>query len=263
MNKTLYEKDVPDFLSFFISIFIWTIAIFYTIFFYLVSLIFVEPIAFLRDRGTRAGVHRVSGVWAKSIMACVPLWKIRVIGQENVVPGKNYVVVANHQSLMDILMVLAGLPKCVHFKFIAKKELFPIPFIGWHMSLAKYIPLDRSSRESGKNTVLAARQWLRKGVSVLFYPEGTRSLDGEIHVFKVGAFKLANDEKVDVLPVVIDGTANIVPKKSWMLKRFSLLTLSIGKPVSVHAHPSQSIEAVRDEVRQEMVERLAKIRSER
>ena len=196
-------------------------------------------------------------------MASSPFWHLKVEGKENVAPGKTYVIVSNHQSLLDILIVLSGLPRHTHFKFLAKKELFPIPFLGWHMSLAGYIPLDRKSHESGKKAMLTARHWLRKGVSVIFFPEGTRSLDGEIHSFKVGAFKLAQEEDLEILPLVIDGTGDAVPKHSWMLEKTTRLFLSIGKPISLKNQASTSSDQTCEAIRQEMIERLARVRDQR
>ena len=253
------EKNVvPSWLSAPLSLLAWTAAIFFTIFFYLFGLFFVLPFSLLFDRGTRGLIHGVARIWACSIMAVNPVWRLKVEGRENIEPGRNYVLVANHQSLLDILVVLAGLP--LHFKFMAKAELFSIPFIGWHMKLAGYIPLDRSSRESGRKAVFAAREWLRKGVSVLFFPEGTRSPDGQLHPFKMGAFKVAQEEKVPILPIVIDGTGEAVPKKSWSLKKKTNFFLLIGRPIRVDSKDIL-LEKICGEVREGMAKRLARIRA--
>lgn len=260
---TLDRSILPFWKSAILSILIWMPAIFFSVFFFTVGLVFVLPVSFFRDHGTRYLLHRVAVRWASCIIKVNPLWRLKIEGWENVQPGKPYVIVANHQSLLDILVLLSGMPPRSHFKFLAKRELFPIPFFGWHMVLAKYIPLDRSSHESGKKVMLIARQWLRKGVSVAFYPEGTRSLDGEIHAFKVGAFKLAQEENLQILPVVIDGTGEAVPKKSWRLKQVVDLLISFGPPVSLTKSSAKTIEQMRDQVRAEMIDRLAHFRAQR
>ena len=94
------------------------------------------------------------------------------------------------------------------------------------------------------------------------FPEGTRSLDGEIHNFKPGAFKLAQDEKIDILPIVINGTGQAIPKKGWQLEKVTKLLISIGKPVSASQEPQPSFEVFRESIREEMKDRLKRIRRE-
>lgn len=241
-----------------LSLWGWVSAIFFSIFYSLGGLVFMMPFSLLFDPQTRHGMHLVAVIWAKSIIAFTPFWRLRVLGQENVEKGKNYVVVANHQSMLDILAALAGLPLPVHFKFMAKKELFRVPFIGWHMAFADYIPLDRASPQSGKQALDKAREWMKKKVSVLFFPEGTRSLDGEMKRFKVGAFRVAQDTGVEILPVVMDGTGQALPKMSFIVKRMTHMTLSIGKPVAVW--PAENLEEAAEKIREEMKKRLVVIR---
>jgi 1-acyl-sn-glycerol-3-phosphate acyltransferase len=255
------EPVLPFWMSAILSLLAWSAVVFFSVALFCVGLFVVFPFSMVIDRGTRGLVHRVAVMWARAIMATSPLWRLHIEGRENVVPGKPYVVVSNHQSLMDILVVLAGLP--VHFKFLAKRELFPIPFFGWHMWLAGYIPLDRASHESGRKALFRASQWFRRGVSVLFFPEGTRSLDKAIHQFKIGSFKIARDENLEVLPIVIDGTGDAVPKKSWRMKKITHFYLSIGKPVSVSKDRAKSLEEIRDSIRGEMVQRLNRIRTQK
>ncbi len=253
-------KTLPYWLSVVIAVWVWSAVILFSTGFFLFGLIVVAFFSYFIDRGTRRLLHLVAVYWAKMAMAINPLWRIKVQGAKKVERGKNYLIVANHQSLLDILLVLSSLPTSLHFKFLAKKELFPIPFFGWHMSLAGYIPIDRSSPESRKQIMEIVRQWLRKGVSVLFFPEGTRSLDGEIHLFKIGAFKLAREENVEILPIVIEGTRDALPKKSWRMEKKSPFFLSIGAPVNLKKCKDKKIEQIRDDIQQEMTKRLKHIR---
>ncbi len=242
-----------------LSFWTWFFLVFFTVF-YVTSGVFLGiPLSFVFDRtGSLRILHQIAVLWAKSFMAFCPFWRLRVEGRENLEPGKHYVVVGNHQSMLDIFAALAGLP--LHFKFMAKKELFSIPFLGWHMTFAGYIPINRSSPQSGKEALDRAQQWLSKNVSVLFFPEGTRSLDGEIKKFKAGAFRSAQAAETEILPIVLQGTGDAFPKKSWMMKKFSRIVLSIGKPVKVSK--GMDIDILAEAVRGEMIQRLTGIRKQ-
>lgn len=255
MNSS--KSEIPAWISFPLTITWWFFVIFFSAVYYIAGLVFVFPFSLLFENKKRRWLHAVAVVWGRSILFANPAWRIQIEGQENIRPGCHYVVAANHQSLLDIFVVLVALP--LHFKFMAKKELFSIPFVGWHMASAAYIPIDRSSVESGKSALLMARERLSKGISVLFFPEGTRSQNGEIQAFKAGAFKAAQDEGVEILPVVIEGTGDAIPKKSKMIKKVTRFVLSIGKPVRIG--PGDSLEKARDAVRQSMIQRLAEIRA--
>ena len=250
-NSTLGLLGIP------LSLLAWLVIYFVTIVFSLAGLILL-PLSIFFDRGTRRLMHRVAVGWAHAVLATSPVWAMRREGMENIIPGQPYVIVANHQSLLDIFVVLAALP--LHFKFMAKKELFPIPFIGWHMALAGYIPIDRTSRESGQKAMDMARAWLGRGVSVLFFPEGTRSLNGEIQDFKMGAFKIAQECDRAILPIVIDRTGDAVPKKSWRLRKKTKFYLSVGRRVRVEDDRLESLKKLQEAVRQEMIQRLAGMR---
>lgn len=204
-------------------------------------------------------VHWSAILWARSIIAITPIWKMKADGLENIDRSKNYLIVCNHQSMLDILIVAAKLPLC--FKFLAKKELFSIPFMGWFMSLAQYIPVDRANRTSRHHALIDIAHWLKKRASVLFFPEGTRSLDGQIHEFRSAAFKLARDSHVEILPVVLDGTGDALPKHSWILKKRVQFHLSVLPPVNMADVGDSHIDAVRDRVRDAMIHRLKEIRA--
>lgn len=241
----------------FVSFLQWNVVFILTLFYSLFGIVIVRPLSFFFDRSLGM-MHRIASFWASSLVSMNPAWSFCITGKENIQAAQAYVIVANHQSIVDIAAVLSGLP--LHFKFVAKKELYSIPFLGWHMACSGYMALDRSSRESGKNVLLMARGWLKRGVSVLFFPEGTRSLDGQIHDFKIGAFKLARDQNVAILPVVIDGTGDCVPKHTWKLTKASTFKVSIGKPVSLAGITGEELGPAVEAIRQEMIRRLADLR---
>ena len=256
--KTKYPH-LPGWATVPISVVTWIFFVFFTVVCFFGGLILMAPISLLFSPKTRYWIHLVAVTWARCIVHSSFLWRVHVEGAENIEPGKHYVIAANHQSMMDIMSCLCGLP--IPFKFLAKKELFSIPCVGWHMSLSGYIPLDRSSRASGKNALERSREWLQKGVSVLFYPEGTRSKDGQIKAYKMGAFKLAAEEEVEVLPVVLDGTREGLAKHSWRFDRFAVFKVSIGKPVKLPKGDTEGILRKKEEIREEMSARLAKMRN--
>ncbi len=253
-------KAYSLFVSFFLSLVLWSSIAIVCILLTTFGILFA-PLFYLFDHGRGSFHHQIAHFWgAWSLLPC-PFWKIKAEGLGNIDPQKHYVLVSNHQSMLDILVLLAVLPH--HFKFLAKKELFSLPFLGWHITLAGYIPVDRKSAESGRRAIHKANHYLSEGISVLFFPEGTRSLDGEIHEFKAGAFKLAQEHHVEVLPVVIDRTYDAIPKNSWMIQKPTTFLVSVGKAVPIPESPSKHllIETCH-EVRQEMIERLHRLRRE-
>lgn len=243
----------------FVSLLLWCGAALITLAVAATSLLLVWPFSLLFDRKLSA-MHRLTRVWAWLLLRSNPAWKIRVRGGEGLERRKAYVIVANHQSIADIAAVLYAVP--LHFKFISKKEVYRVPVMGWHMRAAGYLSLDRNSRESAKNILFESRRWLKENVSMLLFPEGTRSLDGQIHDFKMGAFKLAQDQGVEVLPVVIDGTGNCVPKNTWKLSNPAVFKVSIGRPVSLNGIADPDLPQAVEAIRAEMAARLAALRAE-
>ena len=195
-----------------ISAGIWAITGFLTILLYFVMLfiVFITPF----DR-MRKIAHAQCFWWARGVVFFNPYWDVTVSGLENIDKKRTYVIVANHQSLADIVVVY--LTK-MQFKWVAKESLFSVPFIGWCLSLSKHIKLERGDFSSIKTIYREAAHWLRGGMSVLFFPEGTRSESGEMRDFQNGAFKLAIKEKAPILPVSIKGTGGAIPKGTWLFQ---------------------------------------------
>lgn len=171
---------------------------------------------------------------ARTIWGPVILWlagiKLTVKGLENIPAGKRtYVVVANHQSVIDIPILFSVIPFNVYF--IAKKEIAKVPFIGWYMHLMGMIFVDRGSREKAINSMINAGKLIREGKNVMTFPEGTRSRDGKIGVFKAGTFFMAEQAGVDILPVKITGAGKIWPSGVYTITK-GPVTVSIGAPIS-------------------------------
>ncbi len=154
-------------------------------------------------------LHLFSSLWASLYLWIVPIWSVSVIGREKIKKGSTYVAVSNHQSALDILVVYKLF---FPFKWVSKAENFKIPFIGWNMVLNRYIKLTRGNKESIKKMMEEAENALTEGCSLFMFPEGTRSATGKMRPFKTGAFTLAKKAGVSILPVVINGTKDALPK---------------------------------------------------
>ncbi len=139
----------------------------------------------------------------------IPIWNIKIEGREKASGHSTYVIIANHQSILDILLI-NGLK--YKFKWISKIENMKVPVVGWYLRMAGYLTVNRGDEESKTELLERALDCIKKGTSIMIFPEGTRSLDGEIGFYKRGAFLLAMEAAVPILPVLIDGTAGILPK---------------------------------------------------
>ncbi len=253
-------KDASIWIALPVSVLTWTGAVFFTVLYVLLGFFVLLPLSLLTDKnGSRRLVHWSAILWARSIIAITPVWKMRAEGLNLIDSKKAYLIVCNHQSMLDILIVAAKLP--LLFKFLAKKELFDIPFLGWHMQFAKYIPVDRANRTSRHQALIDLSNWLKRGASVLFFPEGTRSLDGEIHEFRPAGFKIARDAGVEILPVVVDGTGDALPKHSWLLKKHVEFRLSVLPPVSMQGVADDAVDTIKEQVRESMIAKLKEIRA--
>ncbi|MBU2473918.1 MAG: 1-acylglycerol-3-phosphate O-acyltransferase [Candidatus Omnitrophica bacterium] len=230
-----------------ISITIWLSIIGLTILLFFVVLL-VTIISFPFDR-KRKLAHRQCYWWSRAVVALNPYWGLKVSGLENIDPDKTYVVVANHQSLADIVVLYGAR---MQFKWVAKESLFKVPFIGWSLSLTKHIKLKRGKTESIIKVYKEAIQWLRKDMSVLFFPEGTRSQTEQMNKFQSGAFKLAIKEKKLILPISIKGTGEAIPKGSWIFKTKVSAELKVLPAISTENFKPADFARLRDIVWEKM-----------
>ena len=185
-------------------------------------------------------------------------WRIYIAGIENYRPGQVYVVVSNHQSLMDIPL-LAHLD--IDAKWLAKSTLFKVPFVGWMMSASDDILVERNDKRKAAKALLTAVRYLRHNVSLVFFAEGTRTKDGSLLPFNDGPFQLALREKVPILPVVLDGTGEALPRNSWMFGSRRDLHIRVLPPVPTIDFDPKASDVLREAVRDRMVTELAKVRS--
>lgn len=183
-------------------------------------------------------LHQYSIVWALFYIWINPFWKIEFEGKQNVQKGNTYIIVSNHQSAFDI--VLLHRIK-MHFKWVAKRELFRVPFIGWNLWLNRHIVIDRASIRGARKMILEAQKILSMGSSVLIFPEGTRSRDGAIKRFKDGAFTLAKKTNLPILPIVINGSKEVFLKNGYVLRGSQKFTVKILPEISPELYHNKSV----------------------
>jgi 1-acyl-sn-glycerol-3-phosphate acyltransferase len=183
-------------------------------------------------------IHALSYYWGLHYLWFNPLWKIRYECRANIDTQKSYVIVSNHQSMFDICLMYK-IP--LVFKWVSKREVFKMPFVGWLLKLHGDIMIQRGTTQSAKEMLKKAGEWIAKGCSISIFPEGTRSVDGRIHEFKEGAFLIAKLNKLPVLPVVIEGTRDILPAGDILFKGFATARLHVLPEISAETVASLKI----------------------
>ncbi len=184
-------------------------------------------------------------VWSR-ILCYTALVRVRVSGRENCAPRQSYIFVANHQSIFDIFLIYGWL-NCP-FKWIMKKELRKIPFVGKACESAGHIFIDRSSPIRARKSIMKAEERLRGGVSVVIFPEGTRTKDGQVGRFKKGAFSIAADIHLPVVPITIKGAYETLPYHGRYI-RPGVIEMKIHKPIDTSGTTHDNIAALLDEAR--------------
>ncbi len=183
------------------------------------------PVTFIDP--SRSFLHKYAGLWARFGLFLAGV-RLKIDNVDMVPVGQPLIFMGNHQSNFDILALYAALP--VRFSWIAKEELFRIPFFGFAMRRAGYIPLDRGDGRRALKSMEEAARKIRDGVSVIVFPEGTRTRDGNLLPFKRGGFLLAARAGVPIVPFTINGTARINPAKTLRLRKGNV-SISFSAPI--------------------------------
>lgn len=191
-------------------------------------------------------VHAQMFWWSDILIAMNPFWKLAVTGLENIDHNRTYVIVANHQSLADIIIIYQI---HMYFKWVAKEELLKVPFVGGLLWVNDHVLVSREDLGSIKETFRKAAARLKSGVSMLFFPEGTRSDTDEMGEFKNGAFKLAIKEAKPILPVYIGGTREAIPKGGFVYKTKVSGRLVVLPPIETSDLKIADFERLKEEVR--------------
>jgi 1-acyl-sn-glycerol-3-phosphate acyltransferase len=205
--------------------------------------VLVFLVGFALDR-RRVLLHLYSCFWASCYVYLCPLWRCRCEGRERLPWRGPAVIVANHASLVDIL-VLYGLYR--PFKWVSKESNFRVPVVGWNMRLNGYVSLKRGDRESIKKMMAECRALLAQGSPVLIFPEGTRTTTGQLQAFKDGAFRLARDAACPLIPVAVSGTFEALPKHGLILRKRMDARVRVLPPLDPAAYPDA--DALRDAAR--------------
>jgi 1-acyl-sn-glycerol-3-phosphate acyltransferase len=223
-----------------------------------VSTLFLATVALLvapfDGKGER--IHGIARLWA-SIQLWVSGIAVRLEAAENL-PEPPFLLMSNHQSALDISVLLAAVP--VSFKFIAKRELFHIPFFGWAIRRAGYISIDRENPREALKAIEEAVRKIKEGTPVLIFPEGTRGTKGSkgrsvgLQPFMKGAFSLASRASVPVVPLAIIGTYELQPTGSILSppERKGQVFVRVGKPIPVKGKGVSYKTGLMEEVREAM-----------
>ena len=200
-------------------------------------------------------LHRFTCFWASLYSWLNPAWPVEVLGREKIRPDETYVMVSNHLSLLDILVLFRLF---THFKWVSKIENFRLPLVGWNMRLNRYIELIRGDRESVTMMLAECRRTLLEGSSIMMFPEGTRSPDGRLRSFKQGAFELALDTKRPILPIVVQGTADALPKRGIVLRGRHRIRVTVLDEVPYESFADRSVAELTDRVRSLIADHLSR-----
>jgi 1-acyl-sn-glycerol-3-phosphate acyltransferase len=198
-------------------------------------------------------LHRFTSIWASLYTWLNPAWRVRIVGRERLYQGGPTVMVANHRSLVDIL-VLFRLQS--HFRWVSKLENFRVPFVGWNMTLCDYIPLRRGDGPSIKAMMRHCDRAIGDGNSILMFPEGTRSSTDRMRSWKPGAFQIAERNGVPIQPIVLRGTAEALPKRGFILQGRHAISIEILDPIPVEEVAACDYEDMTERVRTILVDAL-------
>lgn len=190
-------------------------------------------------------IHSYARAWGWVITRSSGV-QVTLSGVDHIDRDRPYILMANHQGAYDIFALLAYLP--VDFKWLAKAGLFKIPIFGWAMGAAGYISIDRKGKKKALESIEIAVAKIRGGASVLVFPEGTRSPDGEIHPFKRGGFTLAIKAGAPIVPISIRGSREVLPRSSLRVKP-GKIEIVVGKPIPTDNKSMGDREGLMREVR--------------
>jgi len=178
---------------------------------------------------SQGAAARVAHLWGRLCLRIVGVLVV-VEGLDNLADGERYVIMANHESSLDIVVLLMALPPAVELRFLAKKSLFAIPFLGWAMKSAGFIPVDREDRSTAIATLNQTLDEVERGGSPLVFPEETWSTDGRLLPFARGGFLVALKSGLPILPIGLGGPRQVLPPNEGVL-RPQPVTVRVGEPI--------------------------------
>lgn len=190
-----------------------------------------------------------SSFWASLYIFCMPMWSVKVLGREKLDTSKSYVFVSNHQSQLDILVAYRLF---YPFRWISKAEVFRLPFIGWNMVLNGYVRLKRGDKNSVRKMMDQCENLLKNNISIILFPEGTRSKTGLLKPFKHGAFILARKMKKNIVPLVINNTRDALPKHSMQISKKTAMSLKVLDEIPYSEFKDMQIDQIAQMVREKI-----------
>jgi 1-acyl-sn-glycerol-3-phosphate acyltransferase len=188
-----------------------------------------------------------------------PFWKVTVEGREKIDNKQAYIIIPNHQSMLDIVFFNMLRHR---LRWVSKIEIFRVPLVGQEMRMVKYIEIERGNKQSVIKMMEKCVSSLHEGISIVIFPEGTRSLNGEIGRFKTGAFQLAIKTDKPLLPVLIDGTGDILPKKGMIFGKYRNVRLRVLDPIFPGQFGTGDPDELAVRVQSMMVDAMKELRSE-
>lgn len=207
----------------------------------------------LFDRKGKLAYH-LSRVWTWLVLGASGI-RLNVQGLEHLDPRRPYIFMANHQSNMDIPVLVRSLSK-FQLRWIAKRELVLVPIFGWALWGSRHILVARGDPSEARATLRKARKKLEEGSSIILFPEGTRSADGKLLPFKRGGFLLALTSKAPVVPVTLNGSGMVLPRGDWRI-RAGEIEVIIGEPVSLEHHKMENLSRLLDQIRGSIESKLS------
>ena len=187
--------------------------------------------------------------------------RVEIEGIENIDRRRPQIMVANHSGLHDILSLAAFLP--IQFRWIAKKSLFRVPFMGWHMRRSGYIPIDRENPRDAAKSIMEAAGEIRRGTNAIAFPEGTRSRTGELGGFHSGAFSLALRTGVPLVPIALDGSYRVIAPKTLQVNPGTVIRIKIDRPMDLSSYAKTDKRKLMEDVFQIMSANLKELRGRR
>ncbi len=226
------------------------------------STIFWASISILGSLASRSGrlQHHCMRRWSKD-----NLWlsraRVEIEGLENIDRSRPQIFVANHSGLHDILSLAANLP--IQFRWIAKKSLFRVPFMGWHMRRSGYIAIDRENPRGAAKSIIEAAAVIQSGINAIAFPEGTRSRTGALGGFRGGAFSLALRTGVPLVPITLDGSHRVIVPKTRRVNPGTIIRIKIDRPIELSSYSRGEKRRLMENVFQIMSRNLEELRRRR
>lgn len=237
---------------------VWLIGIVYMVLFFPVT--FIIWLLVLPFDSERRVIHWILNWQSRILVWLLPIWKIRIEGRDKGLMDSPFVIISNHQSILDILLI-----NCLRYrlKWISKIENMKLPVLGWYLRMAGYIIIDRGNTESKEEMMEKSFRCLKGGTSIMMFPEGTRSADCEIGFFKKGAFQLAINAQIPILPILLDGSGGVLPKHGLIFTTGHKIRIRVFDPVKPDSFNTEDPDILSQNFSNFMIGALKELRGEK